>query len=43
MLNEIFKTITKPTLLLDEVQAVKNINFMVSKSKAQGKQFRATF
>ena len=43
MPTEIFKTITQPTLLLDEVQAVKNINFMVSKSKAQGKQFRPHF
>jgi D-serine deaminase-like pyridoxal phosphate-dependent protein len=43
MVREIFKAIVKPTLLLDEAQAVKNINFMVSKSKAQGKQFRPHF
>ena len=43
MLREISKTITRPTLLLDEVQAVKNIIYMVSKSKAHGKQFRPHF
>ena len=43
MPNDILKKITKPTLLLDEVQAVKNINFMVSKCQTQGKQFRPHF
>jgi D-serine deaminase-like pyridoxal phosphate-dependent protein len=43
MPNEIFKKITRPTLLLDVAQAVKNINCMVSKCQAQGKQFRPHF
>jgi D-serine deaminase-like pyridoxal phosphate-dependent protein len=43
MPREIFKSIKRPTLLLDEDQAVKNINYMVSKSKAQGKLFRPHF
>jgi len=43
MQSNIFTIITKPTLLLDEDQAIKNINFMVSKSKEQGKLFRPHF
>jgi D-serine deaminase-like pyridoxal phosphate-dependent protein len=43
MLKEIFKNIAKPTLLMDEMQAVENINFMVSKCRVQGKQFRPHF
>jgi D-serine deaminase-like pyridoxal phosphate-dependent protein len=43
MVKDIIKNIKKPTLLLDEAQALKNINSMVSKCRAQGKQFRPHF
>jgi D-serine deaminase-like pyridoxal phosphate-dependent protein len=43
MTNSIFDSITRPTLLLDEDQARRNIQWMADKARSQGKRFRPHF